>query len=121
MMGAPEPTWGRGTLSRKTVVEFIDDLDGSHAHATVRFGLHDEIYEIDLSEKNLSALESFLEPYIVSARKVRGGVAEPDLVRIETKVDPQAVRQWARARGIDLPSRARIPQEIIDQFRAAGY
>ncbi|MGC0249851.1 histone-like nucleoid-structuring protein Lsr2 [Pseudactinotalea sp. Z1748] len=108
-------------MSRKTVVEFIDDLDGSHAHATVRFGLEDQVYEIDLSEKNLAALRSFLGPYIASARKVRDGVAEPDLVRIETKVDPQAVRKWARSRGIEIPSRARIPQEIIDQFRAAGY
>lgn len=102
------------------MVEFVDDLDGSHAHATVRFGWHEQVYEIDLSEKNLNALETFLQPYIAAARKVRGGVSAPDLVHIETKADPQAVRQWARSRGIDLPARARIPQEIIDQFRAAG-
>lgn len=107
-------------MTRKTVVEFIDDLDGGHAHTTVRFGLEDQVYEIDLSEKNLNALTSFLEPYIAAARKVRGGVAEPDLKRVETDVDPRTVREWARARGIDIPSRARIPQEIIDQFREAG-
>jgi len=108
-------------LSRKTIVEFIDDLDGSHAHSTVRFGLEGQVYEIDLSEKNLTALQNFLQPYIDAARKVRDGVVEPDLKRVETDVDPRAVRQWARARGIEIPSRARIPQEIIDQFRAAGY
>ncbi|HLS24679.1 MAG TPA: Lsr2 family protein [Beutenbergiaceae bacterium] len=108
-------------MSRKTIVEFIDDLDGSHAHSTVRFGLEGQVYEIDLSEKNLTALQNFLQPYIDAARKVRDGVVEPDLKRVETDVDPRAVRQWARARGIEIPSRARIPQEIIDQFRAAGY
>mgnify|MGYP001218776287 FL=1 len=112
---------GRGTLSRKTVVEFTDDLDGSHAHATVRFGLEGQVYEIDLSEKNLTALRNFLRPYIHAARKVRDGVAEPDLKRVETDVDPRAVRQWARARGIEIPARARVPQEIVEQFRAAGY
>lgn len=108
-------------MSSKTVVEFIDDLDGSHAHETVRFGFENQDYEIDLSEKNLTSLREALTPYIRAARKVRDGVAEPDRFRTETSVDPQAVRQWARARGIDIPARARVPQEIIDQFRAAGY
>lgn len=103
------------------MVEFIDDLDGSHAHTTVRFGLEGQVYEIDLSEKNAEALNDFLKPYIAAARRVRDGVVEPDLVRVQTDVDPKAVRQWARARGIDIPARARIPQEIIDQFREAGY
>lgn len=108
-------------MSSKTVVEFIDDLDGSHAHATVRFGLEGQEYEVDLSEKNLAALRDSLTPFIKAARKVRDGVAEPDRFRTETAVDPQAVRQWARSQGIEIPARARVPQEVIDQFRAAGY
>lgn len=108
-------------MSSKTVVEFIDDLDGSHAHATVRFGYEGLEYEVDLSEKNVAVLRDALTPFIEVARKVRGGVAEPDLFHTETPVDPKAVRQWARSQGIEIPARARVPQEVIDQFRAAGY
>lgn len=108
-------------MSQKTVVEFVDDVDGSHAHTTVRFSLNDEAYEIDLSDENASALHSALQPYMRAGRRVRNGIAEPERFHAETSVDPRAVRHWARSRGIEVPSRARIPQAIIDQFRAAGY
>ena len=107
-------------MSRKTVVEFTDDLDGSHAHATVRFSIDDTSYEIDLSEKNIHALHDSLAPYIEAARKIRNGVVEPERFHAETDVDPRAVRQWARARGIELPARARVPKDIVELFRAAG-
>ena len=39
-------------MARRTVVMLTDDLDGSEATETVRFGLDGRDYEVDLSKKN---------------------------------------------------------------------
>ena len=43
-------------MARRTVVMLTDDLDGSDATETVRFGLDGRDYEVDLSKKNAKSL-----------------------------------------------------------------
>jgi hypothetical protein len=43
-------------MARRTVVMLTDDLDGSEATETVRFGLDGRDYEVDLSKKNAKSL-----------------------------------------------------------------
>jgi hypothetical protein len=45
----------------------------------------------------------------------------PDFDPGPTAPDPKAVRIWARSKGIPVPERGRVPQDIVAQFRAAGY
>lgn len=115
-------------MAQKTVVEFTDDLDdepiGDGQGETVSFALRGQRYEIDLSVKNVAALEQALDSYIAAARKVptgryRGAVGPAS--RVTTGVDPRAVRAWAGARGITVNPRGKIKAEIVEQFRAAGY
>ncbi|MGY1618858.1 histone-like nucleoid-structuring protein Lsr2 [Geodermatophilus sp. SYSU D00691] len=40
--------------------------------------------------------------------------------RTKTDVDPRAVREWAKSKKIELSPRGRIPQSVVDLFRAAG-
>lgn len=42
-------------MATRTVIELIDDLDGSEATETVRFGLDGTEYEIDLAGQNAEA------------------------------------------------------------------
>ena len=44
-------------MAKTTIVQLTDDLDGSEADKTVSFSLDGVSYEIDLSQKNASALE----------------------------------------------------------------
>jgi Lsr2 len=46
----------------------IDDLDGGNAERTVAFSLGGRSFEINLSKKNINALERALAPYISAAR-----------------------------------------------------
>ena len=55
---------------RRTIT---DDIDGSEAQATVRFGLDGVHYEIDLSFRNAEALREAIEPFVTAARVVRRG------------------------------------------------
>jgi hypothetical protein len=44
-----------------------------------------------------------------------GGRARP-----ERDFDMAALRAWARSNNVDVPQRGRIPQSIVDQYKAAG-
>ncbi|UFU07058.1 histone-like nucleoid-structuring protein Lsr2 [Ruania halotolerans] len=107
-------------MATRTIIDLTDDLDGTPAEHTVRFSLEDTVYEIDLNSANRDKLTRALAPFAAAARRVRGGIAEADSARTETPVDPRAVREWARARGFDIPAKKRVPSHVIDEFRAAG-
>jgi hypothetical protein len=93
---------------------FIDDLDGSEAEGTVRFGLDGTDYEIDLNARHAQALRDALARYVRAARRpARGGRrATP------SGVDRTEVREWARAQGIAVKDRGRVPAELVVKFKA---
>jgi hypothetical protein len=112
-------------VARETIVKLIDDLDGTTAAETVKFGLDGVAYEIDLSAKNAEKLRNVLAPYVekgsrVDRRRVatlggrgatsrgRGGAGERD--------QNKAIRAWLTAKGYDVAPRGRIKQELVDQY-----
>lgn len=52
----------------------VDDLDGSPAAGTIRFGLDGRTYEIDLSEENAARLRAIFADYVATARVRKGSV-----------------------------------------------
>ena len=53
------------------LLKMIDDIDGSQADETVRFGLDGETFELNLSKAHAEELRRALEPYVRTARKTR--------------------------------------------------
>ena len=51
-------------MAQKVQTLFIDDLDGSEAEGTVRFGLDGAEYEIDLNAEHAQALRDALARYV---------------------------------------------------------
>ena len=108
------------------IEKLIDDLDGSEATETVTFGLDGTTYEIDLNKKNAAALRKVLEPYRKAARTGHstGGrrKAAPAATGRKSQRDYDIVqlREWAGSNGVELPARGRIPQAVVDQYKAAG-
>ena len=101
---------------------FVDDLDGSEAEGTVRFGLDGTEYEIDLTAQHAQQLQDALVRYVAAGRRVGAGTKRP--VRGGHKAQPNAlntteVREWARAQGIDVKDRGRVPAELVVKFKAA--
>ncbi|WP_281885367.1 histone-like nucleoid-structuring protein Lsr2 [Agromyces rhizosphaerae] len=108
-------------MAKRVIEQFVDDLDGSVLDGdaeTVRFALDGTSYEIDLSPKNASALRSDFEKYVSAARKA--SLAGPPRRRRSSGsgTDTAAIREWARAKGIDVPSRGRLPKSVIDAYGA---
>ena len=56
-------------MAQKIQTVFVDDLDGSEAEGTVRFGLDGSEYEIDLNAGHAQALREALAPYVSAARR----------------------------------------------------
>ena len=52
-------------MAQKIQTLFIDDLDGSEADGTVRFGLDGTDYEIDLNAKHAQELRDALARYVM--------------------------------------------------------
>ena len=113
-------------MARATIEVLVDDLDGSEGSETVRLGWNGEWRELDLSKRNLASLARALDKYWDVARPVtNGGRAAHRTRRAPRKSrrasrDPKVIRAWAIDRGIEVPSRGRIPAEVERQFNDAN-
>jgi hypothetical protein len=109
-------------VAQKIQTIFIDDLDGSDADGTVRFGLDGTEYEIDLNAGHAQALQDALAPYIHAARRVisavrrpaRGGSRAPS-----NGLNAVEVREWANTQGIEVKDRGGVSAELTAKFKAA--
>jgi hypothetical protein len=117
--------WSGVHMAQKIQTLFIDDIDGSEAEGTVRFALDGAEYEIDLNAKHAEALRKSLARYIDSARRSSGGsAAGPPASRGRGRaaargVNTTEVREWAKAQGIEVKDRGRVPAELVVRFKAA--
>jgi hypothetical protein len=114
-------------MARKTVVQLLDDIDGGKADETVTFGLDGTTYEIDLSSKHAEQLRTALAKYIEAGTKVGRGRVEParrrragggDQPARGDRAQNQAIRDWAKRKGIELSDRGRIARHIVEQYEA---
>jgi hypothetical protein len=109
-------------VAQKIQTLFIDDLDGSAAEGTVRFGLDGTEYEIDLNAEHAKALRDALARYMGAARRVSGSVRRPPRSGRRTSatgLNTTEVREWAKAQGIEVKDRGRVPAELVVKFKAA--
>ena len=119
-------------MAQKTITTLVDDLDDTQIingnGQTVRFGLDGKDYELDLTNEHADELRAAFDRYVKAARNVggrqsvrsRGTTARSTTTPSTTNVDAKAVRAWATANKVELSARGRIPQSVVDQFRAAG-
>ena len=64
-------------MAQKIRIMLIDDLDGSAAEGTVRFGLDDTEYEIDLNAGHDRELRDAVTRYVNAARRADGSARKP--------------------------------------------
>ena len=107
-------------MAQQVQTLFIDDIDGGPAEGTVRFGLDGTDYEIDLSTEHSEELHKVLSGYVAHARKAGGTARRGSRGRRGADpLDTRKVREWARAEGIDIKERGRVPAEVIEKYKAA--
>ncbi|WP_156250877.1 histone-like nucleoid-structuring protein Lsr2 [Pseudactinotalea terrae] len=108
-------------MASKTVVELIDDLDGTAATQTIRFAVDGVSYEIDLNDKHAAQLREALEKWTSHGRRVggrrRAGHAATN--GASSHRDLAAVREWAKGNGHKVSDRGRVPQAVLTAYDAA--
>ncbi len=110
-------------MAQKVQTLFIDDLDGSAAEGTVRFGLDGTEYEIDLNAGHAQQLRDALAAYVRAGRRVSGGSRRPARGGRRgpaSGLNTTEVREWAKAQGIEVKDRGRVPAELVVKFKAAS-
>ena len=109
-------------MAQKIQTLFIDDLDGTAAEGTVRFGLDGTEYEIDLNAKHAKELRDALTRYVGAARRASGAARRPARTGRRASangLNTTEVREWAKAQGIEVKDRGRVPAELVVKFKAA--
>lgn len=108
-------------MAQRVQTLYIDDIDGSDAEGTVRFGLDGADYEIDLNPLHSQELRASLQEYITHARRVGGTRRISRGTRWNASaVDTHAVRAWAKDQGIDIKERGRVPADVVARYREAA-
>ena len=117
-------------MAQKVTVSLVDDLDGGQADETVEFALDGVSYQIDLSNDNAHDLREALHNFTSSARRA-GGRKKPGpragapkgataSASSSDREQNQAIREWARKRGLKVSDRGRIPSDIVEQYHQAS-
>ena len=106
-------------MAQKVHITLEDDLDGSEASETVVFGLDGTSYEIDLNDKNASALRDALSNYIGHGRKVGASSKRGRKAASYNAHTAKEMRDWARSNGYKVTDRGRVASEIREAFEAA--
>lgn len=123
----------------QTLLECDLDQDGERRDATTMTfwsstGVQHEIEVCEDHRKDidevLTAIDSFTEYARRIGPRVRSTTASPALTRRRTSrssgssgsdgPDPIAVREWATSQGIEVSSRGRISQKVLEQYAAAN-
>jgi hypothetical protein len=113
-------------VAQKVQVILVDDMDGGSADETVSFSLDGVSYEIDLSAKNAEKLRGAFSGYVGSARKAgrsparngRGSARAAGSAAADREQN-QAIRAWAKKKGLKVSERGRIPAEIVEKYHSA--
>lgn len=109
-------------MAREMKVVLTDDIDGTEATETVRFGLDQGTYEIELSDENAERLRAAFAPYVAKARRVAATQRAARPRRSSGGQDSNLnakIREWAKGEGKQVSERGRISQAIIDEYHAA--
>ena len=105
-------------MAQRTQVFYVDDIDGSDAEGTVRFGFDGTDYEIYLNKKHADQLAQAIGPFIAAARKAPSSRRPARGVRAR-RHNLSDVRAWARDQGIKISERGRIPAVVLAKYNAA--
>ena len=109
-------------MAQKVEVVLVDDIDGSEAAETIAFGLDGAQYEIDLNAGHARELRELAAPYIGKARRVTSPGRRPARSRSApvNGVNSERIREWAKAQGIDVKDRGRVPAGLVARYEMAN-
>ena len=95
----------------KTTMRTCDFDTKKPADETVKFSFDGNRYETDLTTENANKFRAAIGPYLEKATKLGASGTSAGL-------DLQAVRDWARGKGIEVGEKGRLPKDLIERYKA---
>jgi hypothetical protein len=124
---------GTPTMAQRVQVLLVCDVhddDTTPGTETISFSLDGTNYEIDVCDDHAAELRDAYAPYVGAGRRISGArtggrraAARPAAaVRPAAGSDRQRagdIRAWAKAKGLAVNERGRIPATIVAEYQAA--
>jgi len=114
-------------MARRVVTTVTCDLhngDEVEAEDTLVFSVAGTAYEIDVCPPHAKEIREVFGSVAEHARRtasysraIRSGTGSRKRVRDGSS---QLARAWARREGINVSAKGRVPESVMDQYRAAG-
>lgn len=108
-------------MAQRVITQKVSDLSGvdiaDGEGKTVNFSVEGVEYQLDLTQKEFDKFNSAMDFYITHATRVGG--RKKSGAASKSDYDAKLVRAWAVEQGLDIPSRGRIPSELVEQYKAA--
>ncbi len=107
-------------MAQKVSVLLLCDLHGNgdvEAVETVRFGVGNTAYEIDVCATHAEELRNRVQPFVEHAR--RGSAVAAPRRRVRRAADRQhtaEIRAWAKEHGHQISERGRIPAAVVAEY-----
>ena len=107
-------------MARQEII--TDDLTGQPGAEEVVIALGDRTWTVDLGPASRKKLDKALAPFIANATATGGAPARSSRSRSNKSAlsaqERTRLREWAATNDVALPSRGRIPNAIIEQYRS---
>src|SRR4051812_41230129 len=110
-------------------VVLIDDFDESEATQTVEFRYKGRQYALDLNDEHAAEFDDLLTRYVQVARDITQPALHAPTARRQRQSgrgaggrsaeEVAAIREWARANGIEVTERGRLPKELLEHYEEA--
>lgn len=99
-------------MARETIINLIDDIDGSKADVTIKYSFDGANYEVDLTDDHAEDFREYMQEWLDRSRRIGLAANSQRGANSETA----KIRDWARSQGIDVPTRGRLSEEIMKAY-----
>lgn len=105
------------------VLLICDRCEEKDGVENVKYSFGGQMYEVDLCEKDRSTLDKVMKSWLEISRPVTSYASPRQRSAAPSDDDrgwtPQQVREWAAGAGVEVATKGRIPDPIIQQYLAA--
>lgn len=110
-------------MAQRVITQLVSDLSGDEIAdgegETIEFSYRGASFSIDLTDKEAADFDKSIALYLEHGRKT-GGRRKSSSAGSKSDYSAKDVRIWAKAQGIDVPERGRIPGDIVERYKAAS-
>lgn len=109
-------------MAQKVSVTYACDYDQKEIaqgqHRLRRFSIDGRDYEIDLCLKHSEKFDEAVGRFASHARKASARVARAKRRTAAHRKHSAQVRAWAKANGLEVSERGRIPADVVSKYEA---